>query len=211
MTTAYKIVYAFGIDSADYPTRIGAIRNILERWEDNEINCTGIMAFLKKNGHDFDGLTDDDLDDEGCKVTKETRLEISDAVRALCSSEGEEMELGFIRELAFIDVCETSPSYAIEYEGDEIGEYTSLIGAIKDILNMWADNDIDAYGTLSFLQAHGHTIVNGLTDDDINEGTDTSLLRAISAAVIKVCEAGGEPVQEEFITALKDIKMIRVY
>lgn len=206
--TTYTIEYAFGPDSSDYPTRMAAIRNILERWEDDEISCAGIMAFLKNNGHDFDGLTDDDLDD----MSKETRLKIGDAVRALCSAGGEEMELEFIRDLPLIDVCETTPCYVVEYEGDVMGDSGggTLIETIEEIMLMWATGDIDARGTLTFLRAKGVSDFKDLTEDDIDEGTDFDLLREIGAVVTKICKEGGVPVQEEFIAALEHVKVIRL-
>ena len=59
----YTIEYAGGFDSGGYESLMEAIRVILERWEDDEINATGIMAFLKANGRDFGVITDDNLAD----------------------------------------------------------------------------------------------------------------------------------------------------
>jgi hypothetical protein len=185
---------------------MAAILNILERWEDDEISCAGIMAFLKNNGHDFDGLTDDDLDG----ISKDMRLTIGDAVRSLCSSGGEDMQLEFIGELSLIDVCETMPCYVVEYEGDVLGDGCTLIETIEEIMLMWATGDIDARGTLTFLLAKGVSDFKDLTEDDIDEGTDFDLLREIGAAVIKICKEGGEPVQEEFVEALEHVKVVRV-
>jgi hypothetical protein len=208
---SYTIEYAFGRDSSDYPTRMAAIRNILERWEDDEVNCAGIMTFLKNNGYDFDGLADDDL----AGISKDMRLKIGDAVRSLCSSgkgetSDEAMQLEFIGELSLIDVCETMPCYVVEYEGDVLGDGGTLIETIEEIMLMWATGDLDARGTLTFLRAKGVSDFNDLTEDDIDEGAEFDLLREIGAAVIKICKDGGILVQEEFVVALENVTVVRV-
>lgn len=93
--STFAIYYAGGFDSGGYETLIAVIRVILERWEDDEITCTGIMAFLKANGRVFDGITDDNLAD----TSKDTRLSISDAVVEVCAGGGDAAQKAFVEAL----------------------------------------------------------------------------------------------------------------
>lgn len=200
----YTIDYAGGFDSGGYESPMEAIRVILERWEDDEINATGIMAFLKANGRDFGVITDDNLAD----TDKDTRLTISDAVVEICIRGGASSQKAFIEALLpLIEVREIA-TYALEYEGDIIPceHCRNLMDLIEEILTMWADDDIDAHGTLAFLKKHGRNF-DGLTDDEIDECTATSLLGKIGEAVIDVCSTGGKDVQEAYIAALTHIKV----
>jgi hypothetical protein len=201
----YTIYYAGGKDSEGYTTLIDVIRVILERWEDDEINATGIMAFLKANGRDFGDITDDNLAD----TSKDIRLTISDAVVEICSRGSASSQKAFVTALLpLIEVSENN-TYALEYEGDIITceNCSNLMDVIRHITQMWADGDIDAHGTLNFLKAHGHDF-NGLTDDDINEDTSAQLLSKISETLIDVCSTGGKDVYEAYIAALTHIKVV---
>lgn len=64
---------------------------------------------------------------------------------------------------------------AEEYEAEDIYDL------IDQLLDEWVEGDADIPGVLAFLADHGHDL--GITDADVDEGTDESLLQMAADAV----------------------------
>ncbi len=70
----------------------------------------------------------------------------------------------------------------VEYEGDDIYD------VIDQLLTQWVNGDADLPGLFAFLKKEGYDF--GITDEDVDEGTDTELLEDAANAVREVLHIG---------------------
>lgn len=200
---SYTIVYTGSLASKGDDSYQNIILDLLERWKSGEINCYGIMAFLKSQGCDFDGLTDEEINNE---ANREMRTAVAEATQAIFEDSDSDSEES-TQPAAPDEELQKAFVVAIQCIELPCKEHCSnLMDVIRDLMDMWPEGDVDAHGTLAFLKENGHDI--GLLDDDVSESTDTALLRRASEALIEVCSSGGEDVQKAYIAALKYIKVV---
>lgn len=69
-----------------------------------------------------------------------------------------------------------------EYSADDI------YGVIDQLLSEWVDGDADLQGAFAFLKAEGYDY--GITDEEVDEGTDEELLESAANAIRTVLYIG---------------------
>lgn len=84
----------------------------------------------------------------------------------------------------------------LEYE-----DCDTLDEVLMQLLAEWAAGDVDLHGTFGFLAGHGQEF--GITDDDVDEGTDGDLLGRAGEAVLDLC-VGNEVRTREYLIAIGD-------
>ncbi len=77
----------------------------------------------------------------------------------------------------------------------------TVLDVIQQLLADWTSGDADMHGTFAFLAAHGMDF--GITDDQVDEGTDGDLLDRAGEAVLALC-ADDEAVTREYLIAVGD-------
>ncbi len=77
----------------------------------------------------------------------------------------------------------------------------TVVDVLMHLLTEWAAGDVDLPGTFAFLTNHGHDF--GITDDEVDEGTDGALLERAGEVVLDLC-MGNEVVTQEYLIAIGD-------
>lgn len=209
---SYTIEYTGSFAAEGEDSQLEMIMDLLERWKEGEIKCYGIMAFLQAQGCDFDGLTDEEINKD---THKELRASIAAAAQVIFEdsdsnseedSEGNGIEEAHEESRKGDEEIQKAFVEAIQYVELPLPECTSLLDVIRDIMLMWPEGNIDAYGTLAFLKEKGHDF--GLVDDEADDSTHSALMYSAAAAVNDICREGSEEVQRAYIASLKYIKVI---
>ena len=82
------------------------------------------------------------------------------------------------------------------YEGCD-----TVIDVLTRLGSEWVAGDVELPNTFTFLAAHGRDF--GITDDDVDEGTDEALLARAVEAVLELC-ADNEAITREYLIAIAD-------
>ena len=77
----------------------------------------------------------------------------------------------------------------------------TVVDVLMQLFAEWAAGDVDLPGTFGFLANHGHDF--GITDDEVDEGTDGALLQRAGEVVLGLC-ADSEVVTKEYLIAIGD-------
>lgn len=88
------------------------------------------------------------------------------------------------------------------WEAPEIYEdCDTVIDVLTRLGTEWMAGDVELPNTFAFLAAHGRDF--GITDDEVDEGTDAALLLLAVEAVLELC-ADNDATTREYLTAIGD-------
>jgi hypothetical protein len=77
----------------------------------------------------------------------------------------------------------------------------TVIDVLTRLGSEWVAGDVELPNTFTFLAAHGRDF--GITDEEVDEGTDEELLARAVEAMLELC-ADNEAVTREYLIAIAD-------
>jgi hypothetical protein len=80
-----------------------------------------------------------------------------------------------------------------------------MIDVLMQLLADWVAGEADLHGTFGFLNNHGKDF--GISDEDVDEGTEPELLQAAADAVLELC-VDNEAITEAYLIAIGDRVLI---
>ena len=80
-------------------------------------------------------------------------------------------------------------------------ECETVIDVLTYLGAEWVAGDVELPNTFMFLATHGRDF--GITDEEVDEGTDSALLERAMEAVLELC-ADNEAVMREYLIAIGD-------
>ena len=88
----------------------------------------------------------------------------------------------------------------VVWEEPEIYDcFDNMMDVLIYLGSEWVAGDMELPNTFTFLAAHGRDF--GITDDEVDEGTDSALLERAMEAVLDLC-ADNEAVTREYLIAI---------
>ena len=88
----------------------------------------------------------------------------------------------------------------VAWDAPEIwDECDTVIDVLTLLGSMWVAGDVELPNTFTFLASHGRDF--GITDEEVDEGTDEELLQRAVEAVLELC-VDNEAVTREYLEAI---------